>query len=162
MKTYSGIYKVKNKDKYRGDAENVVYRSSWEKSVMKWCDGNDQIAEWSSEEIVVPYRSDLDGRPHRYFVDFYIRYKTGQRVLIEVKPAGQTTPPTGKRRTKKYISEATTYVTNRNKWEAAEKYAKKHGMEFQIWTEKTLRSMGILPKTPKPLKRLAPFKRKKK
>ena len=32
-------------------------------------------------------------------------------------------------------------------------------MHFQIWTEKTLTAMGIMPKSTKPLK---PFKRRKK
>ena len=30
-----------------------------------------------------------------------------------------------------------------NKWEAADEYAKDNGYEFQVWTEKTLNSMGI-------------------
>ena len=37
--------------------------------------------------------------------------------------------------------------------------AKDNGYEFQIWTEKTLESMGILPKSMKPLK---PFTKRKK
>ena len=57
------------------------------------------------------------------------------------------------------MTEAATYVKNMNKWEAADNYAKDRGWEFQIWTEKTLTSMGIMPKSTKPLK---PFKRRKK
>ena len=44
-----------------------------------------------------------------------------------------------------------------NKWDANE-FAKDNGYEFQIWTEKTLESMGILPKSMKPLK---PFTNRK-
>ena len=51
-----------------------------------------------------------------------------------------------------------------NKWEAANDYAKDRGWEFQIWTEKTLKSMGILKefKKTKKLKPLKPFRKKPK
>ena len=52
---YSGIYKVKNPNKYRGDFTNVVFRSGWELKVFIWCDNNPDIKEWSSEEVVIPY-----------------------------------------------------------------------------------------------------------
>lgn len=161
MKTYSGIYKVKNPKKYRGDPNNVIYRSGWEKNVMLWCDRTTDVIEWSSEEIIIPYRYDLDKRVHRYFVDFLIKMKDGTVYLIEVKPHKETEPPKGSRRTKKYLNEASTYVMNQNKWKAAEEYAARKGWKFQIWTENTLRKMGILPKTPKPMKKLPPFRKKK-
>ena len=87
-------------------------------------------------------------------------------VLVEIKPADQTVPPTGPKRTKKYIAEGFTYIKNMNKWEAAENFCKDRGWEFQIWTEKTLQEMKLLPKTMpgklKPLKRFRPYKRKRK
>jgi len=53
-----------------------------------------------------------------------------------------------------------------NKWEAANKFAKDRGWEFQIWTEHTLRSNGIMPKAQpgklKPLKPLQPYRKKPK
>ena len=36
--TYQGKYKVKNRDKYNGNADDVVYRSGWEKQVMIFLD----------------------------------------------------------------------------------------------------------------------------
>ena len=88
-------------------------------------------------------------------------------ILVEIKPAKETEPPTGEKRTKRYINEGLTYIKNMNKWEAANDYAKDRGWEFQIWTEKTLEEMKLLPKSmpgkiKKPLKRMKPFKRKKK
>ena len=51
-----------------------------------------------------------------------------------------------------------------NKWEAANSYCKDRGWDFQIWTEKTLQEMKLLPKPVpgklKPLKRLAPYRKK--
>ena len=156
MTTYKGIYKVVNRHKYKGDADNVIFRSMWERYCFKWLDINPQIKEWSSEEVIIPYFYDIDKSYHRYFVD--IKYTTveGKTYLIEIKPDKQTKPPTGKRKTKQYVTEATTYVKNQCKWKAADKFAKDNNYEFQIWTEHTLQKLGIMPKSLKPLKPLAP------
>ena len=155
---YSGIYKVKNPKKYKGDFTNVVYRSGWELKVFIWCDNNDDVREWSSEEIVVPYFYQVDKKYHRYFVDLKIKYKSGKVVLVEIKPEKETELPQGQKRTKKYINEALTYVKNMNKWEAADSYAKDRGWEFQVWTEKTLQEMKLMTKMPGKLKPLKPYK----
>lgn len=156
--TYKGKYKVKNKSKYAGDVDNVIYRSGWERSCFAWCDRNAEIKSWSSEEVIIPYLFEIDKKVHRYFMDLKIVYKSGKTVIVEIKPEKQTTPPKGNKRSKQYISEAVTYVKNINKWKAAEEFAKDRGWQFEIWTEKELRHLGILPKPFKPLK---PFKRTK-
>jgi len=158
---YSGKYKVKNISKYRGDPSKVVYRSSWEKACFNWCDQNPDIKYWSSEEVVVPYKYDVDKKYHRYFVDLMICYKDGRTILVEIKPDKETAPPKRPDKSKRYIGEALTYVKNMNKWEAANSYAKDRGWEFQIWTENTLREMKIL-KALKPLKPLKPYRKRKK
>ena len=43
---------------------------------MVYCDRNEKIVEWGSEEFFIPYRSPLDGKIHRYFPDFYVKVKT--------------------------------------------------------------------------------------
>lgn len=95
--SYKGKYKVKKLNKYRGDPTKVVYRSLWERKFMNYCEENPMILEWSSEEIVIPYRSPIDRKIHRYFPDFWIKVKKGngltECVLIEVKPKKQTAPP---------------------------------------------------------------------
>jgi hypothetical protein len=161
---YSGKYIPKNLKKYRGDPDKVTYRSSWEKLCFLWCDRNDDIKHWSSEETVVPYYWDIDKRYHRYFVDLKITFKNGKTILVEIKPAKETEPPKNPNKSKRYIGEAMTYVKNMNKWEAANSYAKDRGWEFQIWTEKTLDSMGIMKeqKKLKPLKPLKPYRKKPK
>ena len=82
----------------------------------------------------------------------------------EAKPEKETELPKNPNKSKRYIGEAMTYVKNMNKWEAANEYAKDRGWEFQIWTEKTLKSMGILKefKKTKKLKPLKPFPKKSK
>jgi hypothetical protein len=42
MKFYKGKFRPKNPQKYEGDFRNIVYRSMWERQVLKWCDENPQ------------------------------------------------------------------------------------------------------------------------
>ena len=141
--SYKGKFRPKNHKKYMGDFREVIYRSSWELKFMQYCDTNKSIVKWSSEEIVIPYRSPVDNRVHRYFPDFYVKYKdvkgNYQEKVIEIKPAKQVKEPkVQKRRTKKYVTEVFTYATNRAKWEAAEDFCKDRRWQFQILTEKEL------------------------
>ena len=160
---YSGKYKVKNPHKYKGDHTNVVYRSMWEKWCFKWCDEASEVKEWSSEEVVVPYLYEVDKKYHRYYVDLKITYRGGKTSLIEIKPDKETRPPPKPTRfSRKYLNEGLTYVKNMNKWKAAKSYAADRGWTFEIWTEHTLESMGIKPKSTKALKPLKPLKRPKK
>ena len=158
---YSGKYKVKNPKKYKGDHTQVIYRSLWEKNCMMFFDSSSDVRSWSSEEVVIPYMFDIDKRVHRYFMDFKVTWKDGSTSLIEVKPNKETMPPKGNKRTKRYITEATTYVKNMNKWEAANNYCKDRKWRFEIWTEIELRKMGILKKPIKKLKPYKPYSRKK-
>jgi|TARA_B100001094_G_scaffold175032_1_gene169214 hypothetical protein len=144
MNTLKGRYTPRNIKKYRGDHRNIIYRSSWELKFMKYCDLNHSILEWGSEEIVIPYRSPLDNRIHRYFVDFYVKVedinKQIKKYLIEVKPKKQTKPPSKpKRQTKRYISEVSEYVKNQAKWEAATEFCEDRQWNFMIITEDELK-----------------------
>ena len=110
---------------------------------MVYCDKNDNILEWASEEIAIPYRSPIDNRVHRYFPDFYMKVKERngkiKRYVIEVKPAKQTKPPVKpKRQTKGYIIEAYEYAKNQAKWKAAKNYCLDRGYEFKVLTEDEL------------------------
>ena len=141
--SYKGKFSPRNRKKYKGNASDIVYRSLWELKFMTYCDSNKNIITWSSEEIVIPYRSPIDNRIHRYFPDFYIKYKnTEGKVLekvIEVKPAKEVKEPKKqKARTKKYVTEVMKYAKNYAKWEAAEDFCKDRRWEFQILTEKEL------------------------
>jgi len=113
---------------------------------MKYFDLSDNIVEWQSEELWIPYRSPIDGRVHRYFPDFLIRVvdKNGNKTtkVIEVKPKKQTLPPTqktkGSKPTKRYVTEVMTYGINTSKWKAAKEYCGDRKWEFLIFTEKEL------------------------
>lgn len=96
-------------------------------------------------------------------MDLKITFKNGKTILVEIKPDKETSPPKfNGRKTKRYINEGLTYVKNMNKWAAAQKYAKDNNYEFQIWTENTLKKMGILPNPKKTIKPLKPLRKKNK
>lgn len=135
-KYYQGRYQIKNPQKYQGDMLNCFYRSSWELRLMGFFDRHESIISWASESNIIPYYNPLDKKNHRYFVDFYIKTKDGQQFLIEVKPKKQTKPPKQpKRQTRKFLRESTTFITNTQKWQAAEKHCIENGYKFVILTE---------------------------
>lgn len=143
-KTLTGKFTPKNPEKYKGDPNNIVFRSSWELRVMRYFDDNPSIIEWSSEEIIIPYISPLDGRRHRYFPDFLakVRTKSGEikTMLIEVKPMKQTIEPkVRKRKTKQYITEVATWSVNSAKWKSAKEYCADRGWSFVFITENELK-----------------------
>ena len=137
---YSGTFRPSNPQKYVGDYKNIIYRSSWECRVMNWLDKNPSIVSWASEEVIIPYKSPVDGRMHRYFPDFVVKVKdkNGQTrtMMLEVKPKYQTMEPEKKKRvTKQYIQEVVTWGVNQAKWKAATDYCLDRGWEFKLITE---------------------------
>ena len=140
--SYKGKYKPSYPQKYKGDPTNVIYRSLWERKFMVYCDKNENILEWSSEEIALPYKSPLDNRIHRYFPDFYIKVKEGNRIqkyLVEIKPKRQVSEPkVPKRKTKGYIYEVKESVKNQAKWKSAQEFCEDRQWKFKIMTEDDL------------------------
>jgi hypothetical protein len=140
---YSGLFKPKNPQKYVGDPTNIVYRSSWECKVMSWLDRNPSIISWASEELIIPYKSPVDNRMHRYFPDFVVKVQNKEgktkTMVLEVKPKKQSLPPEPRKRvTKQYINEVMTYGVNQAKWHAANEFCLDRGWEFRVLTEKDL------------------------
>lgn len=137
--SYQGRYLPSYPKKYRGDSTNIIYRSLWERKFMVYCDLNDHILEWASEEIAIPYKSPIDNRWHRYYPDFYVKIKNNDGVkvyIIEVKPKKQTVPPKPpKRKTKQYINEVFAYTRNQAKWKAAYEWCLDRKYEFKVLTE---------------------------
>lgn len=145
---YRGFYKPKFPGKYRGDVNNIVYRSLLELRFMKYCDYNASVLKWSSEEFFIPYYSPADRKTRRYFPDFFIEVKKTdgsiEKILIEIKPKVQTVPPkTPKNNNRKaqsrYLKESITYVTNDAKWNAAKKVCEAKNWTFKIITEADLK-----------------------
>lgn len=139
--SYTGWFTPRNPKKYRGDASNIVYRSSWELRVMKYLDEQPNVIWWASEELPIPYKSPIDQKIHRYFPDFIAKIRQKDKevtVIMEVKPFKQTQLPTQKRKTQKFLQEVATYAVNQEKWRAADLFCKEHGWKFMLITENEL------------------------
>lgn len=132
----TGFYELKNPHKYLGVNRKLKYRSMWERNIMKWCDMEHNIIRWSYEQIIIPYKSPIDKRNHKYYPDFYIERsneKGIEKFLLEVKPQNQVINPAKK--AKATIYEMKTYAVNEAKWIAALRYCKKRNLTFKIITE---------------------------
>jgi hypothetical protein len=77
-------------------------------------------------------------------MDLKIRFNNGKTFLVEIKPKKQTEEPKRRgRTTPKYITEVMTYAKNQSKWKAAAALCTDRGWTFSIWTEDTLKELGI-------------------
>ena len=84
--SYKGRYTIKKPEKYAGDTDKVIFRSLWERNTFRWCENNPKVRLWNSEGVVVPYKSSVDKKLHRYYVDLLIEMDNKEIYLIEIKP----------------------------------------------------------------------------
>jgi|TARA_B100000035_G_C20911600_1_gene514237 hypothetical protein len=141
--SYKGRFQPSFPRKYKGNPSNIIYRSLWERKFMVYCDLNENILEWGSEEIVLPYRSPIDNKIHRYYPDFYIKVKERngriKKYIIEIKPKKQCVEPkVQKKKTKSYIYEVYEFARNQAKWKAAREFCADRMWEFKVLTEDEL------------------------
>ncbi len=132
-----GLYVLEHPEKYKGDPNKVVYRSSWELTLQQSFDRNPNIIEWASEEIAIDYFHPIEQRPAKYYPDFWVKYRDVDgnihTELIEVKPKKQVKyPKRGSEHDRK------TWFINMAKWSAAKKLCDAHGIKFRILTEEGL------------------------
>lgn len=129
----------RNPEKYIGDPSNIILRSSWETRYATWADRHPDVVKWFSEEIAIQYFSPVDQKIHRYFPDFGMILRNGQKYVIEIKPYYQCIAPVkGNKKTKTYLNECATFSVNQAKWQAAKAYFDKQGIMFKVLTEKDL------------------------
>ena len=128
-----GDYTILNREKYAGNG-NPRYRSGWELSFMKFCDSNDNVLQWASESIAIPYRHPLTGKMTQYIPDFLITYRTSNNTikaeLIEIKPKKQSVIES-----KMSSKDRAIVAINYCKWDAASKWARRNGLTFRVITE---------------------------
>ena len=128
-----GVYQIINPKKYVGQGM-PRYRSGWEHSFMRFCDTNDNIMQWASESIRIPYLHPLTGKMTTYVPDFLITYKTRDNTLkaelIEIKPKGQSAITEGQKPRDRAV-----VAVNYAKWDAATKWCRNQGLTFRVITE---------------------------
>ena len=132
-----GVYTITNTQKYISK-NPPLFRSSWERSFMIYCDTNPNIVKWGSECVVIPYYDPVKQIQRKYFMDFIVIDITGNTTLVEIKPYKQTRPPTNSKKKKKntFLYESATYATNDAKWKSAKEFCNKRKWNFKIITEK--------------------------
>ena len=131
-----GPYTVKNASKYVGHGV-PRYRSGWELAFMRFLDNNDNVMQWASESIQIPYRNPVTGKQSIYVPDFLITYKTRNNTLIaeliEIKPKKQSVIES-----KMSNRDRMVVAINYAKWDQATKWCKRNGLKFRVITEDDL------------------------
>ena len=80
--SYKGRFTPQNKDKYLGNVKRIIYRSNWERKFMVYCDRNDSIKHWGSEEVVVRYRNPID---KKYITTFLTSLLSPRKTNISLR-----------------------------------------------------------------------------
>ena len=169
-RTKQGYYRIFHPEKYIGNTQTIIFRSSWEFSFMKWCDASPSIIHWSSEPTRIPYydrvskleecrKLGLDPNNPKnwvikfYNVDFWIEINKGDHIekwFIEIKPKHKQNkpipPPVGARlrEQKRYNNLMKEFIINEAKWAAMNEWARKNNCKFYIFTEEIMSKLGIL------------------
>lgn len=145
-----GKIRTSNLQYYLGKKQEVTFRSSWELKAFQILEMYGKIGKiigWSSEDVIIPYKCDLDEKVHKYYMDLKIETKA-RTLLVEIKPYKDTHFPNKPKffKTEKqkinYERQVATVIKNQNKWEQTLKYcammSERTGRpwDFQIWTEK--------------------------
>jgi hypothetical protein len=109
-------------------AGECKHRSGWEQKYMVHLDSDSTIHEWSYEKLIIEYVSNVrTGKIRKYYPDFYIEYKDGNKVVIEIKP-------------KRKLDQAII----KKKIAAAEQWCLMHNATYKVLTEIELKDMGLL------------------
>ena len=135
-----GPYTVKNASKYVGQGV-PRYRSGWELAFMRFLDNNDNVMQWASESIKIPYRNPVTGKQSIYVPDFLVTYKTRNNTLIaeliEIKPKKQSIIES-----KMSNKDRMVVAINYAKWDQATKWCKRNGLKFRVITEDDMFHQG--------------------
>jgi len=150
-----GVYACKYPEKYKGDAKQIVYRSSYELKAFNMIECDPNVIAWNSEEIIIPYMLPGETKIRRYFMDIWMKVNTPEGIkemLIEIKPKCKTelniNPNSSKKAKLQILLE---WNMNQSKWKAARQYCKNRGWVFLLWTEQQL-GIGTFDRQ-KPIKR---------
>jgi len=141
-----GYFKPNNPSKYAGPTP-IIYRSSWERKFMMWCDKNKKVSMWSSEPVEITYWSRQDSTSRKYYPDFYFKAiqpdNSTKEYLVEIKPKQQIQKPeppkvNSKKALKSYKFLAEQYVKNMDKYNAAKEFCNQRNWNFIVLTEETI------------------------
>lgn len=111
----------------------IIYRSSWEKKFIYWCESCKKVKNWGSECTCINYYNPVDRKNHRYFPDFVVEMVDGTILIVEIKPYNQTCVPSAEN---SWASR--TFAINSAKWSTLKQICEERSYKFCILTEKTI------------------------
>jgi hypothetical protein len=104
---------------------------------MIFLDNNDNVMQWASESIQIPYRNPVTGKQSIYVPDFLITYRTRQNTLIaeviEIKPKKQSIIESKMNNRDRMV-----VAINYAKWDSATKWCNRNGLKFRVITEEDM------------------------
>jgi hypothetical protein len=112
--------------------DKIIYRSSYERKFIAWLENNEQVKNWGSECIRIPYLY-IDGKMHSYYPDYFVEMVDGTKMVVEIKPSSQTKRPVNENT---WVGKE--YRKNMCKWKATMEFCQAKGYKFKILTEKTI------------------------
>ena len=108
---------------------------------MMFLDSNDNIVQWASESITIPYRNPITGKQSMYVPDFFVTYRgrdnTTRAELIEIKPKKQSLIES-----KMSDRDRAIVAVNYAKWASAQKWCKRNGLTFRVINEDQIFHQG--------------------
>ena len=115
--------------------DKIIYRSSYERKFIAWLENNEQVKNWGSECIRIPYLY-IDGKMHSYYPDYFVEMVDGTKMVGEIKPSSQTKRPVNENT---WVGKE--YRKNMCKWKATMEFCQAKGYKFKIITEKTINNL---------------------
>lgn len=131
---HQGIVPERLLKKYYDSCRNepVIFRSALELQFIEYCENSQSVKKWAAEPFYIPYYSRIKHKDQKYYPDYIIESKNGDKIIVEIKPFEQTVKP--KENDSAWLKEA--WIVNTDKWAAAKKFADDNSMKFVIITEK--------------------------
>jgi hypothetical protein len=115
--------------------DKIIYRSSYERKFIAWLENSEQVKNWGSECIRIPYLY-IDGKMHSYYPDYFVEMMDGTKMVVEIKPSSQTKRPVNENT---WVGKE--YRKNMCKWKATMEFCQAKGYKFKIITEKTINNL---------------------
>ena len=84
---------------------------------MVYCDRNEDIIYWASEELGIPYVNPIDRKRHTYYPDFIIKTSKGKRYMIEINHHTNKKTKVRSKKSKGFMRESLEYIKNVSKWQ---------------------------------------------
>lgn len=129
-----GLYTPLHPEKYLGNPAKIRFLSSWELRFMNFCDVNENVIAWGSEEFRVKYFNPIKNKVCDYIPDFIIKYKDASGTIIteviEIKPLKESVL-----RAKMSTYDKVQLTINHAKWTAAKAMCDAAGIKFRVITE---------------------------